>query len=99
MARKTNGSTASRSKKAATIESAVTPAASVPAEPETVKTAPVSLGAVIKNSAKTSVNLDEEIRRRAYELYQQRNGTSGDPNKDWFIAEREVRARHAAAGH
>jgi Protein of unknown function (DUF2934) len=44
-------------------------------------------------------NLDEEIRRRAYELYLQRNGASGDPNRDWFVAEREVRARRAAAGH
>ncbi|HTR25505.1 MAG TPA: DUF2934 domain-containing protein [Terriglobales bacterium] len=40
-------------------------------------------------------NLDEEIRRRAYELFQQRNGTPGDPNADWLVAEREVRARYA----
>jgi DUF2934 family protein len=43
------------------------------------------------------VNLEEEIRRRAYELYLQRaadagNG-NGDPNQDWLIAEREVRSR------
>ena len=43
------------------------------------------------------VNLEEEIRRRAYELYLQRaasasNG-SGDQNQDWLIAEREVRSR------
>jgi hypothetical protein len=54
-------------------------------------------------SGKTSVNatqasLDEEIRRRAYELYLQRNGNAGDPSRDWFVAEREVRARHATAG-
>jgi hypothetical protein len=47
----------------------------------------------------TQANLDEEIRRRAYELYLQRNGKAGDPNRDWFVAEREVRARHATAGH
>ena len=53
------------------------------------------------NGSKTATNvnggnLDEEIRRRAYELYLQRNGMAGDPNRDWFVAEREVRARHAA---
>jgi len=46
-----------------------------------------------------SLNLDEEIRRRAYELYLQRNGAGGDPNRDWFIAEREVRSRYAGAEH
>jgi len=44
------------------------------------------------------VNLEEEIRRRAYELYLQRaagmsNG-NGDQNQDWLIAEREIRSRH-----
>jgi len=41
-----------------------------------------------------TVNLEEEIRRRAYELYLQRRATacggSGDENQDWLIAEREV---------
>src|ERR1035437_7046492 len=39
-------------------------------------------------------NLEEEIRRRAYELYLQRaaNG-NGDENQDWLIAEREIRSR------
>jgi hypothetical protein len=43
-------------------------------------------------------NLDEEIRRRAYELFLQRNGNGGDPNRDWLAAENEVKARHAVAG-
>lgn len=43
-------------------------------------------------------NLDEEIRRRAYELFLQRNGKGGDPNRDWLAAENEVKARHAVAG-
>jgi hypothetical protein len=39
-------------------------------------------------------NLEEEIRRRAYELYQQRGGNgNGDENQDWLIAEREIRSR------
>jgi hypothetical protein len=41
------------------------------------------------------VNLDEEIRRRAYELFVERKGAAGDPAADWFVAEREVRARYA----
>ena len=59
-----------------------------------------TLSGVMQNSVNQSnVNLDEEIRRRAYELYLQRNGQDGDPVGDWFIAEREVRARHATVGH
>jgi len=40
------------------------------------------------------VNMDEEIRRRAYELFLERKGVAGDPAADWFVAEREVRARY-----
>jgi len=53
----------------------------------------------IKPTAKKPVaspaNLDEEIRRRAYELFLERKGAAGDPMADWVIAEREVRARYA----
>jgi len=45
--------------------------------------------------ANSNVNLDEEIRRRAYELFLERKGAAGDPTADWFVAEHEVRARHA----
>lgn len=37
--------------------------------------------------------LEEEIRRRAYELYLQRGGKAGDENQDWLVAEQEVRSR------
>jgi hypothetical protein len=51
-----------------------------------------------KSAVVASVNLEEEIRLRAYELYLQRRTTSGggygDQNQDWLIAEREVRMRH-----
>jgi hypothetical protein len=41
------------------------------------------------------INLEEEIRRRAYELYLQRGATAGgDENQDWLIAEREIRSRY-----
>jgi Protein of unknown function (DUF2934) len=40
------------------------------------------------------INLDEEIRRRAYELFQQRNGAYGSEQEDWLRAESEVLARY-----
>jgi hypothetical protein len=47
---------------------------------------------VKKNSA--SVDIEAEIRRRAYELYQERGGTPGHEDEDWLVAEREVLARY-----
>lgn len=46
-----------------------------------------------------SVSLDEEIRRRAYEIYLERGSTPGNEGEDWLVAEREVRARAATASH
>lgn len=41
------------------------------------------------------INLDDEIRRRAYELYEQRgNSTGGSETEDWLTAESEVRQRY-----
>ena len=92
MARKTTGnSTTSRSKKTA---ASIQPAA-VQVAPEVPKNGkPANLVLVVP------VNLEEEIRRRAYELYLQRRGTAGNENvngnegQDWLIAEREIRSRH-----
>jgi hypothetical protein len=39
-------------------------------------------------------NLEDEIRRRAYELYEQRGYSSGNEADDWFAAEREVLQRY-----
>jgi hypothetical protein len=48
----------------------------------------------------TAVNLEEEIRRRAYELYVQRRasgfGENGNENQDWLVAEHEIRSRYGA---
>jgi hypothetical protein len=38
-------------------------------------------------------DLEVEIRRRAYELYEQRGYTPGHENEDWLVAEQEVRSR------
>ncbi len=40
------------------------------------------------------INLEEEIRRRAYELFQQRNGGPGNEQEDWLRAENEIRTRY-----
>ena len=40
------------------------------------------------------INLEDEIRRRAYELYQQREPGAGTEAGDWFTAEREVMQRY-----
>jgi hypothetical protein len=78
MAQKTTENSKRRSKKAASVQS---PAASE------VRQEAVSAGKVPVR------NLEEEIRRRAYELYLQRGGTPGNPSQDWLVAEQEVRSR------
>jgi len=40
------------------------------------------------------INVEEEIRRRAFELYQQREPGSGSEAEDWLAAEREVMQRY-----
>jgi hypothetical protein len=40
------------------------------------------------------INLEEEIRRRAYELFEQRAGAPGSEQEDWLRAEGEVLARY-----
>ena len=40
------------------------------------------------------INLEEEIRRRAYELYQRRESGTGSEAEDWLTAEREVMRRY-----
>jgi hypothetical protein len=82
MARKTTGTTT-------TIRSKKAAASISPASMQTTSEAP-------KNGK--SVNLEEEIRRRAYELYLQRRATAGnamgDENQDWLVAEREILSLH-----
>jgi len=40
------------------------------------------------------INLEDEIRHRAYEIFQERGGVSGNEHEDWLRAEREVLARY-----
>jgi len=45
------------------------------------------------------INLEDEIRRRAYEIYEQRGNTPGSESEDWLIAEQEVRQRYPQQQH
>ena len=45
------------------------------------------------------INLEEEIRRRAYEIYEQRGCTPGRENDDWLVAEREILTRYSVQRH
>jgi hypothetical protein len=46
----------------------------------------------------SDAKIDEEIRQRAYQLYQERGGAKGDPTDDWLQAKKEVLSRKAKAG-
>lgn len=51
----------------------------------------------VKNEPRKNVvpiNLEDEIRRRAYEIYQRRGTGAGSEAEDWFTAERDVRQRY-----
>jgi Protein of unknown function (DUF2934) len=41
----------------------------------------------------TPIDLEIQIRQRAYELYEERGCAPGQENEDWFRAEHEVLAR------
>src|SRR4029077_19951714 len=47
---------------------------------------------VQKNTS--TLNLEEQIRIRAYQLYEERGYTPGHENDDWLVAEREILTRH-----
>jgi hypothetical protein len=42
--------------------------------------------------------LDEQIRQRAYQLYEERGRLDGNANEDWLIAEEEVLGSRQAKG-
>jgi hypothetical protein len=51
---------------------------------------------VVKNESRKNlfpINLEDEIRQRAFEIYQQR-GSGGSEAEDWLAAEREVLQRY-----
>jgi len=79
---------------AQSIKPAAAPAASKP-EPQAAPEPRKKLE-VVKTEPRrvVPINVEEEIRRRAYELYQQRGAKPGSEREDWLAAEREVRQRY-----
>src|SRR5882762_9992079 len=57
-----------------------------PRKLEMVKTEP-------RKNVVVPIKLEDEIRRRAYEIYVQRGSVPGSEAEDWLTAEREVRQR------
>jgi Protein of unknown function (DUF2934) len=51
------------------------------------------------NGSHPATDMQEQIRARAYQLYEQRAGSPGSEQDDWATAEREVLARHAGQGN
>ena len=47
-----------------------------------------------KSSAEDLARMEEEIRRRAYQFYEERGGQHGSDQEDWLRAEAEVRTRY-----
>jgi hypothetical protein len=92
----------SRNGKATPNSAEVTPVASASATPTLEPMAEEAVKSktrpeLVKASARPSVvpfSLEEEIRRRAYELYEQRGASSGGETDDWLVAEREIRERY-----
>jgi Protein of unknown function (DUF2934) len=95
MARKTTGTGSTRRKKTVgSVQPATVQGASeVPKNGNSTNVVPFSV----------PVNVEEEIRRRAYELYLERRATAGDTNgnenQDWLIAEREILSRIGGHDH
>ena len=50
---------------------------------------PTAFRGITKSRTK-AVPTEEQIRARAFEIYQRRNGAPGDPHADWLQAEREL---------
>jgi hypothetical protein len=80
-------------------ESAVEPQARLAPESKAtkeVKAEPRKLE-VMKNESRRNlvpINLEDEIRQRAFELYQQRGSRPGSEAEDWSAAEAEIRQRY-----
>ena len=72
------------------------PAKEAPPPVQAATVMPAPIPAVITY---TTVNLEEEIRFRAYELYLLRGGQNGDAETDWHNAVRDVSARYEPSGY
>jgi hypothetical protein len=70
-------------------------ARTVNSEPRLKRSPVAQFKAVEESRTDSPVDFEAEIRRRAYELYQERGCVSGHEREDWLIAEREVMSRYS----
>jgi len=49
--------------------------------------------AVAEAPVQATALTEEQVRLKAYEFYQQRNGNGGTPEDDWYRAEAELRGK------
>jgi len=75
-------------------EVAATTPAAIKTEPRTFEVRKTETRKTETRKNVFPINLEEEIRRRAYELYEQRGYSSGGEADDWLAAEREVLQRY-----
>jgi len=74
------------------LETPIAAAAQLETKPKARKTRK-ALSEVRKNLV--PINLDEEIRRRAYELWEQHGYEPGHENDHWLSAEQEILSRYS----
>jgi len=54
---------------------------------------------ILPRPNQADAQIEEKIRQRAYELYQERGRVNGSPTDDWLQAKQEVLSRKARAGN
>lgn len=54
---------------------------------------------ILPRPNRADAQIEENIRQRAYELYQERGRVNGSPTDDWLQAKQEVLSRKARAGN
>ncbi len=91
--RKQNGEAAVAAVQAAPASVATDVTETVAAEPQKSLRKP----SIVKSDSRSNVlpiNLEDEVRRLAYEMAERRGFEPGHENEDWLAAEREVRQRY-----
>jgi hypothetical protein len=85
------------------VETPVATSSEVPGDParageNSIAPSPAADGSSQPMTATTSTSDEDEIRRRAYELYVSRGGVDGNDLLDWLEAERLVRGSRHSTG-
>lgn len=91
--RKQNGEAAVAAVQAAPASVATDVTETIAAEPQKSLRKP----SIVKSDSRSNVlpiNLEDEVRRLAYEMAERRGFEPGHENEDWLAAEREVRQRY-----